>query len=325
MLGASAHVCLMYYDCMLHTTACCTRLRAVHDCMLHTTARCTRLHAVHDCMLHTTARCTRLRAAHDCALHTTARCTRLRAAHDCMLHTTACCTRLRAAHDCMLHTTARCTRLHAVHDCMPTTVTFFAPVQVYEAYVPKVNDSEEEWPTGGGNPECSRWRSDLPIKMVSELKNVLSLRELQRMERRAMRRRKRKGVADEQTDRQTDEQRNRQTDRLIDGLHGIQTMQYSPCSSDAPAVGNPPVKKETAVRGPASLSSPSSTGLPAGNSLREKPVVGVSAPPSVSSAGESVSELQAVSLLVALLARQQRSPQKEECFGDSSGSEQEDM
>ena len=44
---------------------------------------------------------------------------------------------------------------------------------------------------------------------------------------------------------------------------------------------------------------------------------------SCKSVGESVSELQAVSSLVALLARQQRSPQKEECFGDSSGSEQD--
>ena len=198
-------------------------------------------------------------------------------------------------------------------------------MQVYEAYVPKLNDSEEEWPTGGGNPECPRGQSDLPIKMVNELKNVLSLRELQRIERRAMRRRKRKGGADEQTDRQTD--------GLMDRHHGLQTVQCSPSNSKLPsdrpngasAVGNPPVKKETAVRSPASLSSPPSTGLPAGSSLREKPVVGVSASPSVSSAGESVSELQAVSSLVALLARQQRSPQKEECFGDSSGSEQEDM
>ena len=207
---------------------------------------------------------------------------------------------------------------------MPTTATFFAPVQVYEAFVPKLNDSEEEWPTGEGNPECPRGRSDLPIKMVNELKNVLSLRELQRMERRAMRRRKRKGVVDEQTDRQTD--------GLTDRHHGIQTMQCSPSSprlpsdmlNNASAVGNPPVKKETAVRSPASLSSPPSTGLPAGSSLREKPVVGESAPPSVSSVGDSVSELQAVSSLVALLAQQQRSPQKgEECFGDSSGSEQD--
>lgn len=195
---------------------------------------------------------------------------------------------------------------------MPTTATFFAPMQVYEAYVPMLSDSEEEWPTGGGNPECPRGQSDLPIKMVKELKNVLSLRELQRMERRAVRRRKRKGGADEQTDRQTD--------GLTDRHHGIQTMLCSPSSSSrlptdklSDAVRNPQVKGERAVKGPASLFSPPSIELPAGSSLREKTVVGVSAPPSV----------QAVSALVALLARQQRSPEKEDCFGDSSSSEQD--
>ena len=50
---------------------------------------------------------------------------------------------------------------------------------MYEAYVSKRQDSEEEWPTGGENPDCLRKQSDLPVKMVNELKNVLSLRELQ--------------------------------------------------------------------------------------------------------------------------------------------------
>lgn len=197
--------------------------------------------------------------------------------------------------------------------------------QVYEAYVSKRHDSEEEWPTGGEDPERPRGQSDLPVKMVNELKNVLSLRELQRMERRAIRRRMRGGA-----DRQTD----RQTNGPTGEHHSIQTMQYSSNNSQMPssrvnsiaAGDNPPVAEETAAGGPASISFPPSRGLPLDSSLREEPVVGVSAPPYLMTAnlvGENVPELQAVSSLVALLARQQRSPQKEECFGDSSGSEQD--
>ena len=193
----------------------------------------------------------------------------------------------------------------------------------------KCHDSEEEWPTGGEDPECPRRQSDLPIKMVNELKNVLSLRELQRIERRALkRRRRRRGGADGQTDRQTD--------GPTDGHHGIQThVQCSSSSSQLPSsqlngvsvVDSPQVAEEAAVRGPVGISSPHSNGLPAGSSLKEKPVVGVSAPPSlmnVSPLGESVPELREVGSLVALLARQQRSAHVEECFGDSSGSEQDE-
>ena len=147
------------------------------------------------------------------------------------------------------------------------------------------------------------------------------------MERRALRRRKRrKEGADGQTDLQID--------RLTDGHHGLQTLQCPSSNSQllssqlegVSVADNPPVAEERAVGGPAGSSFPHSSGLPEASSLREKPVVGVSAPPSrtnISTVGESVAELHEVSSLVALLARQQRLAQQEECFGDSSGSEQD--
>ena len=207
-------------------------------------------------------------------------------------------------------------------DCMPSPTLC---LQVYEAYVSKRHDSEEEWPTGGEDPEYPRGQSDLPVKMVNELKNVLSLRELQRMERRALRRRRR-GGSDKRADRQPDGKTDGHTDTPTD-RHTVQhTMSSSqlPPSSGSP-VNSPSVTEETAVPNPAYSSLFPSDELAPGNLLGDEPVVGVSAPPTLVTAehaGEGLPKLQAVSSLVALLARQQRAPQKEECFGDSSGSEE---